>query len=170
MNLSSIVCAIDSSEASAIVLASAMALAESDRAELQIVHLAETASQDHPPPPVIRERFTAVVRGGDPAAAVIDRARKVRADLIVVGTALSAPGVNRLGSLGEAIAREAHCPTLIVPSVAMDGEIARMRSFPHRVRKMSRGSRRQSALEAGGTRRQRMLVRARGLLNVSGEE
>jgi nucleotide-binding universal stress UspA family protein len=119
MNLSCIVCAIDSSDTSPIVLASAMAIAEWERAELQIVHLAETASQPSLPSPVIRERSTVVVRGGDPATAVIDHARRVRADLIVVGTTLTAPGIDRLGWLGEVIARDAHCPTLIVPLVTV---------------------------------------------------
>jgi nucleotide-binding universal stress UspA family protein len=119
MNLSCIVCAIDGADTSPIVLASAMALAEWERAELQIVHLAETASEGTLPSPVIRERSTVVVRGGDPATAVIEHARTVRADLIVVGTALTAPGIDRLGWLAEVIARDAHCPTLIVPLVTI---------------------------------------------------
>lgn len=121
MNLSCIVCAIDSAESSPIVLASAIALAESEHAELQIVHLTDTSSPPNLPSPVIRERSTTVVCGGDPAAAVLDRARTVRADLIVVGTMLSAPGAERaeraekIGDLAEMIARDAHCPTWVVP-------------------------------------------------------
>lgn len=121
MNLSCIVCAIDSSDASPAVLASALALAEWECAELQIVHLVDRAEESILPSPVIRERSTTVVRGGDPAVAIIDRARSVRADLIVVGTRLAAAHPQPSGCCAEAIARDAHCPTLIVPFVTATG-------------------------------------------------
>jgi nucleotide-binding universal stress UspA family protein len=98
MNLSCIVCATDGAETSPAVLAYARTLAQRDNAELQVVHLAD-------------------VRGGDPAAAVVDHARRVRADLIVAGATLVAPGVHGLGWLAEAIARNAHAPTMVVPLV-----------------------------------------------------
>jgi nucleotide-binding universal stress UspA family protein len=117
MNLSCIVCAIDRADTSPAVLASAMALAAWDNAELHVLHLADSTSESTSPAPsfVARATETTIVRSGDPAAAIVDHARRVRADLIVVGAAL---GSNRLGWLAEVIARVAHCPTFIVPLAA----------------------------------------------------
>jgi nucleotide-binding universal stress UspA family protein len=117
MNLSCIVCAIDRADTSPAVLASAMALAAWDNAELHVLHLADPTSELASPAPsfVARATETAIVRSGDPAAAIVDHARRVRADLIVVGAAL---GSDRLGRLAEVIARDAHCPTFIVPLAA----------------------------------------------------
>jgi nucleotide-binding universal stress UspA family protein len=121
MNLSCIVCATDSADTSPAVFAYAMALAAWDNAELQVVHLADVTTDPKGQMPSFSARArekTTVVLGGDPAAAVVNHARRVRADLIVVGATLAAPGVHRLGWLAEAIARDAHCPTLIVPLAA----------------------------------------------------
>lgn len=119
MNLSCIVCASDGSDASRTVVASAMALAEWEDAELHLVQLADPAFERNGPSLMVRKRSTIVVRGGDPATAVIDHARKVRADLIVVGTTLAASAMNQPASLPEVIARAAHCPTLIVPVMTL---------------------------------------------------
>lgn len=120
MNLSCIVCATDSAEATPAVLASALALAAWDDAELHIVHLAGTTSEldSEAPFVVTRDCKTTIVRNGDPATAIVDHARHVRADLIVVGATLAASGIDRLRGLAEVIARDAHCATLIVPSAA----------------------------------------------------
>jgi nucleotide-binding universal stress UspA family protein len=117
MNLSCIVCAIDRADTSPAVLASAMALAAWDNAELHVLHLADGTSESTSPAPsfVARATVTTIVRTGDPAAAIVDHARRVRADLIVVGVAL---GSDRLGRPAEVIARDAHCPTFIVPLAA----------------------------------------------------
>lgn len=128
MNLSCIVCASDSSDASRTVLASAMALAEWEDAELHIVQLADPASERNGPSLVVRERSTTVVRDGDPATAVIDHARSVRADLIVVGTTLAASASDQFGRLGDVIARDAPCPTLIVPLLTLQ----RLEELPFR--------------------------------------
>lgn len=56
-----------------------------------------------------------LVEGGHPAEAIVDTARKVGADLIVVGRhGLS--GVTRflIGSVSDRIARYAHCPVLLI--------------------------------------------------------
>jgi nucleotide-binding universal stress UspA family protein len=120
MNLSCIVCATDSTDMSPAVLATAMALAAWDDAELHMVHLADTSEPKAQTPPFTAGvREVRILRGGDPAAAVVDHARRVRADLIVVGAALAAPGDRVLGWLTEVIARDAHCPTLIVPIVSL---------------------------------------------------
>lgn len=87
MNLSCIVCAIDSADTSPEVLASAMALAALDDAELHVMYLAgDTPAPGFPVPSIIAPRHeTKIVRGGDPVEAVLDHARHVRADLIVMG-------------------------------------------------------------------------------------
>lgn len=56
------------------------------------------------------------VLDGDPRRAIIEEAKREHADLIVIGKR----GRNRiqeflLGSTAEAIARDAHCPVLLVP-------------------------------------------------------
>jgi nucleotide-binding universal stress UspA family protein len=117
MKLSRIICASDSGEVSVAVLSYAMALAEWEDADLRVVHVAGS-QQEHAlhVPAVSRARATTVVvPGGDPAAAIVDYARGVRADLIVIGATLARPGVEQRGRLAEVVARDAHCPTLIVP-------------------------------------------------------
>lgn len=116
MKLSRIICASDSGEVSTAVLSYAMALAEWEDADLRVVHVA--GSQQHAPyvPAASGARATTVVvPGGDPAAAIVDYARGVRADLIVIGATLARPGAEQRGRLAEVVARDAHCPTLIVP-------------------------------------------------------
>jgi nucleotide-binding universal stress UspA family protein len=56
-----------------------------------------------------------VVEGGHPAEAIVDTARKVGADLIVVGRR-GLSGMTRflIGSVSDRIARYAHCPVLLI--------------------------------------------------------
>ncbi len=56
-----------------------------------------------------------VVEGGHPAEAVVDTARKVGADLIIVGRR-GLSGMTRflIGSVSDRIARYAHCPVLLI--------------------------------------------------------
>ncbi|WP_416137314.1 universal stress protein [Halomonas sp. HK25] len=65
------------------------------------------------------EELETRVLDGDPRRAIIEEARREHADLIVIGKR----GRNRiqeflLGSTAEAIARDAHCPVLVVPQGA----------------------------------------------------
>jgi nucleotide-binding universal stress UspA family protein len=56
-----------------------------------------------------------IVEGGHPAEAIVDTARKVGADLIIVGRR-GLSGVTRFltGSVSDRIARYAHCPVLLI--------------------------------------------------------
>ena len=56
-----------------------------------------------------------VVEGGHPAEAIVDTARKIGADLIIVGRR-GLSGVTRflIGSVSDRIARYAHCPVLVI--------------------------------------------------------
>jgi nucleotide-binding universal stress UspA family protein len=59
------------------------------------------------------------VLDGDPRHAIVEEAKREHADLIVIGKR----GRNRiqeflLGSTAEAIARDAHCPVLVVPGIS----------------------------------------------------
>ena len=55
---------------------------------------------------------------GDPKVVVVDYAREIRADLIVVGmqgvSALDALTSVVIGSVAESVIRKSHCPTLVV--------------------------------------------------------
>ena len=56
-----------------------------------------------------------IVEGGHPAEAIVDTARKVGADLIIVGRR-GLSGVTRflMGSVSDRIAHHAHCPVLLI--------------------------------------------------------
>jgi len=56
-----------------------------------------------------------IVEGGHPAEAIVDTARKVGADLIIVGRR-GLSGMTRflIGSVSDRIARYAHCPVLVI--------------------------------------------------------
>ncbi len=134
MNASPIVCATDLSEVSRAALRQARALAQWEGAGLHVLHVgAGSASARRARPGLIdRVEFrwpdrddrgdgdqapeTFVARSGNPAEAVIEYAREVRAQLIVVGTAWPRAGVSQRESIGETIARSAACPTLVVPT------------------------------------------------------
>jgi nucleotide-binding universal stress UspA family protein len=129
MNASPIVCATDLSEVSRAALRQARALARWEGCDLHVVHVgpgpeagsrARRAAVDgdgfRSPGPDAPERETFVARRGHPAEAVIAYAGEVRAQLIVVGTALPRASVSHRESIGETIARSAICPTLVVPT------------------------------------------------------
>lgn len=56
-----------------------------------------------------------IVEGGHPAEAIVDTARKVGADLVIVGRR-GLSGMTRflIGSISDRIARYAHCPVLLI--------------------------------------------------------
>lgn len=56
-----------------------------------------------------------VVEGGHPAEVIVDTARKVGADLIIVGRR-GLSGITRflIGSVSDRVARYAHCPVLVI--------------------------------------------------------
>jgi nucleotide-binding universal stress UspA family protein len=56
-----------------------------------------------------------IVEGGHPAEAIVDTARKLGADLIVVGRR-GLSGMTRflIGSVSDRVARYAHCPVLLI--------------------------------------------------------
>ncbi|HTU71539.1 MAG TPA: universal stress protein [Candidatus Baltobacteraceae bacterium] len=60
-----------------------------------------------------------IVEGGHPAEAIVDTARKVGADLIIVGRR-GLSGMTRflMGSISDRIARYAHCPVLVIDGFA----------------------------------------------------
>jgi nucleotide-binding universal stress UspA family protein len=70
----------------------------------------------------VSPRATPIAEAGDPQATIIDQAVSTKADLIVMGTH-GRRGFKRLllGSVTEAILREAPCPVLTVPPQARSG-------------------------------------------------
>jgi nucleotide-binding universal stress UspA family protein len=125
MNASAIVCATDLSEVSRAALCQAQAAAHWEGSAL---HVVLTGADTRATPAAAdtdafrsaggddRGRHTCVVRTGHPVDAVVEYAREVGAQLIVVGTALPRAGVSKRESIGEMIARRATCPTLVVPT------------------------------------------------------
>lgn len=65
------------------------------------------------------ETHLLIVEGGHPAEAIVDTARKVGADLIIVGRR-GLSGMTRflIGSVSDRIARYAHCPVLVIDGFA----------------------------------------------------
>jgi len=72
--------------------------------------------------PALSSRATPIAESGDPQATIIDQALSKKADLIVMGTH-GRRGFKRLllGSVTEAVLREAPCPVLTVPPHAPAG-------------------------------------------------
>jgi nucleotide-binding universal stress UspA family protein len=121
MNLSRILCAHDDSDVSRSVLAFALALAKWEDAQVHVVHLADPTLEPGGLAPFVvppHRATTVVVREGDPVRTIADHACRERADLVIVGASLAAPGLDDVGRLAEDIARQVHCPTLIVPLAA----------------------------------------------------
>ncbi len=148
-----IICPVDFSEASIRALAHADALARWYDAELTVLHVVPTfeAMQVRgalvepvrvvtpmPRGQVLEEmsrflnlsalssRATPIAESGDPQTTIIDQALSRKADLVVLGTH-GRRGFKRLllGSVTEAVLREAACPVLTVPPRApADGEDA----------------------------------------------
>lgn len=130
MKLSRIVCATDFSEASQATLVQAAALAEYERAELHVISVGSDTNSAHGADPraggASHSEITTPQRGEhgvvlerrtrNAAQAIVHAAHAIRADLVVVGTTVAHAGASGRGWLAEAVAYEAHCPTLIVPS------------------------------------------------------
>ena len=144
-----IICPVDFSESSVRALAYAAAFARWYDAHLTVLHVVPTfdAMQVRgdlgdpvrvvtpmPRDQVLTEmsrslnlaavspRATPIAEAGDPQATIIDQAVSTKADLIVMGTH-GRRGFKRLllGSVTEAILREAPCPVLTVPPQARSG-------------------------------------------------
>jgi nucleotide-binding universal stress UspA family protein len=137
-----ILCPTDFSETSAHALAHATAIARWYRASLSVLHVYDSILATVPGMPVdrdgipdadlrrIREQIAtssraataagvpveALVDVGRPAAAILDRAAALPADLIVIGThGVSGFEHLLLGSITEKVLRKASCPVLTVP-------------------------------------------------------
>jgi nucleotide-binding universal stress UspA family protein len=144
-----IICPVDFSESSVRALACAAAIARWYDAQLTVLHVVPTfesmqvrgdiVEPIHLVTPMPREqvldemsrflnlatlspRANALAETGDPQATIIDQALSTRADLIVMGTH-GRRGFKRLvlGSVAEAVLREAPCPVLTVPPHAPAG-------------------------------------------------
>jgi nucleotide-binding universal stress UspA family protein len=144
-----IICPVDFSESSVRALAYAAALTRWYDAHLTVLHVVPTFESmqvrgDLGDPvrvvtPMPREqvlaemsrslslaavspRATPIAEAGDPQATIIDQAVSKKADLIVMGTH-GRRGFKRLllGSVTEAVLREAPCPVLTVPPHASAG-------------------------------------------------
>jgi nucleotide-binding universal stress UspA family protein len=144
-----IICPVDFSESSVRALACAAAIARWYDAQLTVLHVVPTfesmqvrgdiVEPIHLVTPMPRDqvldemsrflnlatlspRANALAETGDPQATIIDQALSTRADLIVMGTH-GRRGFKRLvlGSVAEAVLREAPCPVLTVPPHAPAG-------------------------------------------------
>jgi nucleotide-binding universal stress UspA family protein len=138
-----IICPVDFSESSVRALAYGAALARWYDAQLTVLHVVPTfeamqvrgdlGEPSRVVSPMPREQVldemsrslnpaslsshvTAIAESGDPQATIVDQAISRSADLIVVGTH-GRRGFKRLllGSVTEAVLREAPCPVLTVP-------------------------------------------------------
>jgi nucleotide-binding universal stress UspA family protein len=142
LGIKRILCPVDFSDLAAHVVDQAAAIAGYYKARILALHVYNPAFAPIPtlPPPVERvpnteiERLKVSTRAcfqtatdagidvdvavdiGRPAAAILDRAARLRADLIVIGTH-GAGGFEHLllGSVAEKVLRKAACPVLTVP-------------------------------------------------------
>ncbi|GAA3944960.1 universal stress protein [Hymenobacter algoricola] len=132
MTLTTVLCPLDFSAASAGLVTYAAALAVAAGAELRLLHVQET-------PPALAgsvaeqlaahravaaqagARVSTVVLPGAAAAAIVAEARRYPADLIVIG-AHGQTGLTRflMGSTAEAVVRTAPCATLLVKPSPVD--------------------------------------------------
>lgn len=78
-----------------------------------------------------RGRVIGHIRLGSPAAAILQTATDIQADVIVVGTH-QRKGLERffLGSVAESVVREAHCPVMVVTSKNYTGLQRSLRPDP----------------------------------------
>jgi nucleotide-binding universal stress UspA family protein len=136
--IKNVLVATDFSEASQKALAYGQNLARAFGGRLHVLHVADviatTASQfypDHPGDPEMRAESLALKHlrslvpdsearlaariAASPAVAIVEYARTIQADVIVLGTR-GRSGVQRLllGSVAEHVVRHAPCPVLVV--------------------------------------------------------
>jgi nucleotide-binding universal stress UspA family protein len=127
MNLSTILCPLDFSAASAALVAYAAALAVGSGAELRLLYVQEPAV----PVPARMEaelyahraaaeaagasRVSTTTVHGEAAEAILAEAQRQHADLIIIG-AHGQTGLSRflMGNTAEMVVRTAPCPTLLV--------------------------------------------------------
>ncbi|RYU80118.1 universal stress protein [Hymenobacter persicinus] len=133
MTLTTVLCPLDFSAASAALVTYAAALAVASGAELRLVHVQEAQPTLAAAPAVTQQlnahravaeqsgaRVSTTVLQGDAAAEIVAEARRYPADLIIIG-AHGQTGLTRflMGSTAEAVVRTAPCATLLVkPSPA----------------------------------------------------
>ena len=142
MNLQSIVCGVDFSNASRAALRTAAALARANSGQLTVVFVddpllvaAAKAAHDSRggPAPALAELkqfisesldeesqlsgLQAVISAGEPSGELLKAARRLQAGLIVLGTHGSGRGTRLLfGSTLTRVLHQAHLPVLVVPS------------------------------------------------------
>jgi nucleotide-binding universal stress UspA family protein len=144
--ISRVLCAVDLSDLSRHVLRQALALARQHDATVRVMFVIDVGSQSSSGEgamfevtPEMRARFEedlgwlvasvldaevdieTQVRDGRVAPAVLDDARALKADVVVIGTH-GRSGFQRLtlGSVAEKIVRTAPCPVLVVPPAVAD--------------------------------------------------
>ena len=127
MTLSTILCPLDFSAASAALVAYAAALAVGSGAELRLLYVQEPAV---PVPARVEAQLTAhraaaeaagasrvftTTAHGEAAPTILAEAQRYHADLIVIG-AHGQTGLSRflMGNTAELVVRTAPCPTLLV--------------------------------------------------------
>jgi len=133
MTLTTVLCPLDFSAASAALVTYAAALAIASGAELRLLHVQEAqpvlAAAGSTPAPSVAEqlglhravaeqsgaRVSTAVLQGDAATQIVAEAGRYPADLIVIG-AHGKTGLTRflMGSTAEAVVRTAPCATLLV--------------------------------------------------------
>ncbi|GGF05257.1 universal stress protein [Hymenobacter cavernae] len=139
MNLTTVLCPLDFSAASAPLMRYATALAVAAGAELRLIHVLEpqpkvlTPSASHDLE-VARQlatyrasaeeagaRVSTVLLQGEAATEIVAEAKRHPADLVVIG-AHGQTGLTRflMGSTAEAVVRAAPCATLLVKPCAAD--------------------------------------------------
>lgn len=138
-----IVVALDFSHASPALINYAWNLAELQSSELHFLHILPRAavSQENPPQAQVSAvqalqtltglphgdraaaiSFTHQVRIGSPAREIITYARECSASTILVGTrGRSRLAYMVLGSVAEAVVREASCPVMVIPDTCLMG-------------------------------------------------
>lgn len=144
MKLNTILCPTDFSKAAAYAFEAAAAMAHDHKAHLVVVHVMQPmivyGEMMIPPPPPEPEdakakiwkefhkleaayprvrdlRVETRIAEGDPAVCILEAAREVGADMIVMGTH-GRTGLGRLlmGSVAEEVLRKAPCPVMTVKS------------------------------------------------------
>jgi nucleotide-binding universal stress UspA family protein len=137
VTLTTVLCPLDFSAASAALVTYAAALATASGAELRLLHVQEAQpvlAAAEPAAPVAEQlaalrtlaeqagaRVSTVVLQGDAAPEIVAEARRYPADLIVIG-AHGQTGLTRflMGSTAEAVVRTAPCAALLVKPSPVD--------------------------------------------------